>query len=924
MATPTLPRPGVKVFTEFRTVSPNLIVPQMPACIMGVAKEIVEAVANDGSLNPQALLSLPARVEFPYVASAYTGLGGQTLLISVNNGPTQTLTFPGTNPTVAEVEAYIKGLGIVGLSVDIEVDGVQSRIVLRTNTSGDFASIAVMSGTSLTTLDLPGAGHKYVGRGGYNNYHSLNIGLPSYPDPRGNRHELDIDYSTVRVFAATGGGRFFEVSASESFLRGATAAVSVFDDGDGDNVSPYLTFAGQDFTAAAAAAQVVGSANMTLVTYGVAGDFDPALSLTMSVDGGPEQTLLLGPSLANAAAVVAAINALWEVPSGAPIADLSGNFLRLTSQNTDGGRESTIRISASSTALTVLGLTAGLTEGAPPPPAVGDEVWVDGLRMGLITEVAPAGVVTRLRLDTESLLTFVGVNFSIRALGLSGPQTSTRPSADLVVDQQSGEVLVKAGLFRTPAGVPTLAAGFGLYLGFTAVRRDVSAAGSNSTILRIGTLTALEEQLSPINPENPLGLGMYFAMLNSAGIETQGLGVSAISTDEPFGTSSAWAEAFEFVESKDVYAIAPLTHSLVVADLADAHVSAMSDPEAALERMVFFNPSRPTRQANALVASGSLGNSTGGVSTFDTGIANLPALLAAAGFPAPPYDIDDRIVLKLDDDTNNYLVTSVAGSVVTVNTAVLPAGVEEDNVDGYYYDGGPPAFVNPIVDRPFSIYVRGAELANLTEEAVAYASIAQSYQNRRMVFTTPDKAKATIDGLEQIIDGFYVCAALAGKTASKLPQDPLTEVGIRGFTGLVGATDRYGELQYRIMDGGGLWSMYQEAAGQSIKTRHQLTSDMSSIEKREFSILTALDFGAKFIRASLRNFIGRFNLTTNVQDAISVNMEAISSFLVTNGVFRSFRVTRIAQSTEARDRLLLDCAVGVYYPLNEIYTTLVV
>jgi hypothetical protein len=924
MSTPTLPRPGVKVFTQFRTVTPNLIVPQMPACIMGVAKEIVEAVQNDGSLNPSALLSLPARVEFPYVSSAYTGLGTQTLLVSINNGPTQTLTFPGTNPTVAEVAAYIRGLAIVGLTVDVEVNGSQSRIVLRTNTAGDFASIAVMSGTALTTLDLPGAGHKYVGRGGYNNYFAANIGLPSYPDPRSNLSELDIDYSTVRVFAATGGGLFVEVSDSESFLRGATAAVSVFNDGDGDNVSPYLTFAGQDFTTAAAAAVVTGSVDITALTYGVAGDFDPALSLIMSVDGGPEQTLLIGTSIADATALLAAINALWEVPSGSAVASLSGNNLRLTSQNANGGRESTIRINAASTALTALGLTAALTEGAPPPPAVGDEVWVDGLRIGLITEVAPAGVVTRLRMDVENLLTFTGVNFSIRAKGLAGAQTSTRPSADLLVNAQSGEVLVKAGFFRTPAGVPTAASGYGLYLGYTAVRRDVSAAGTNAAILRIGSLTDLEAQLSPINPENPLGLGMYFALLNASGIETQGIGVSDTSTDEPYGTSAAWAEAFEFVESKDVYAIAPLTHDLVVADLADAHVTAMSDPEAALERMVFFNPSRPTRQANAIVASGSLGNSTGGVSTFDTGIANLPALLAAAGFPAPPYDIDDRVVLKLDDDANNYLVTGVAGSIVTVSTGALAAGTDEDNADAYYFDGASPAFADPIVDRPFSVLVRGAPLANLTEEAIAYAAIPQGYQNRRMVFTTPDRVKATLDGLEQSIEGFYACAALAGKTASKLPQDPLTEVGIRGFSGVIGGTDRYGEIQYRIMDGGGLWSLYQEAASQPIKTRHQLTSDMSSIERREFSILTALDFGAKFIRASLRNFIGRFNLTTNVQDAISVTMEAVTSFLLTNGVFRTFKVTRMAQSSDARDRLLLDCAVGVWYPLNEVYVTLVV
>lgn len=1031
MATPpTLPRPGVKVFTEFRTATTTPIVPQMPACVIGVAKEIVEAVLNDGSLNSEALIALPARVEFDYVATPfqYVGLGADTLQVSVNNGPTQTITFPASpaNPNVDEVKAYIDSLDIPGLLVDIEESGAEKRIVLRTAATGPFATLAIMGGTSLTVLDLRGGGYKETGRGGYNSYHKVNFALPNYPDPRSNLEELTIDYSSVRVFLATGGGNFVEVSRTATFLRGATAAVSVFDDGDGDNLSPYLTFAGQNFTDGAAvltgaadlsvtfaalngtsatfsfdggaspvvafvglasAADVItqinavypgraslgvgnllvltsastgpgssveriggtattgnlglaigayaagrrsrarhqGTVDLTGLTYGVAGTFDPAQSLIMSVDGEAEQVLLIGTSIANAAALVAAINTLWEVPSGDPIASLNGaNQLVLRSPNTQGGEESTLRINSLGTANATLGLTFGRYAGNPYAPAVGDEVYGAGIRLGLITEVAPAGVVTRLRLDTEYQLTATWVNFYIQALGLDGPQDAMRPSADLQVDSTSGEVVVKHEIFRTPAGVPTAAVDLGVYLGFTALRRDVSAAGTNANLLRISSLTGLEDQLSPVNPENPLGLGLYFALLNAPGLETYGLGVGEDSADEPYGTLDGWAEAFEFIESKDVYGISPLTHALEVADLADAHTIAMSDPEVGLERCVFFNPTRPVRQANTLVGSGSLGNSTGGVSTFDTGLANLPALLAAAGFPAPPYDIDDRIFLRMDDDTNNYLITGVSGSIVTVSTGALAAGVDEDNADGFYFDGAPPAFPDPIVDRPFSVFVRGPVLANLTEEAIAYAAIPGGYKNRRMMFVTPDKAKATIDGLEQEIEGFYICAALAGKTASKLPADPLTEVGIRGFTGLKGATDRYGEIQYRIMDGGGLWNMFQEAAGQAIKTRHQLTSDMSSIEKREFSILTALDFTAKFMRAGLRNFIGRFNITQNLQSSISTAVDGLGSFLTSQGVLDGFTVTRLVQNPEQPDSLLLDIVVKVFYPCNEIKITLIV
>lgn len=1035
MATPnTLPRPGVKVFTEFRTVSPTVVTPQMPACVIGVAKEIVEAILNDGTLNADALIALPARIEFPFVSTPfqYATLGATTLQLSVNNGPTQTITFPASpaNPTVAEVKAYIDSLAIVGLLVDIESNGAQQRIVLRTVATGPFASLAVMGGSGLTILNLRSGGYTEVGRGGYNNYYKVNFGLPNYPDPRGNLEDLTIDYDTVRGFIATGGGLFVEVDNESTFLRGATAAVSVFDDGDSDNLSPYLTFAGQNFTDgaavltgtvdwntltypanfgvftlqvivdgtthtvtfaspgnAAAAISAVntqlsgfatavlngsnfpvitslttgpgssveigstgtinettiglavgtfaagrrsrarhqGSVDLTGLTYGGGGPFaTPGLSLIMSFDGEPEQTLLIGPSIGSAAALVTAINAKWQVPSGAAVASLNGdNRLVLRSPTTQGGEESVLRINSLGTANATLGLTAGRYVGNPYAPAIGDEVYGDGVRLGVITEVAPAGVVTRLRLDVEFLLTRTWVNFYIKALDLTGPATSTRPSADLVIDSTSGEILVKHELFRSPAGLPSAAVDYGVYVGFTALRRDI-AAGADVSLLRIGSLTALEDQLSPINPENPLGLGMYFAMLNAPGLETFGLGVGEASTDEVFGTLDAWATAFEFIESKDVHAIAPLTHALEVADLADAHVTAMSDPEVGLERVVFFNPTRPSRQANTLVGSGSLGNSTGGVNTFDTGLANLSALLAAAGYPAPPFDIDDRIVLRMDDDTNNYLVTGLAGSVVTVSTGALAAGTDEDNADGFYYDGSSPAFVDPIVDRPFTIFVRGLPLANLTEEAIAYAAIPQGYQNRRMVFVTPDQAKATIDGLEQIIDGFYLCAALAGASAAKLPASPMTEVGIRGFTGLKGATDRYGEIQYRIMDGGGLWNLYQEAAGQPVKTRHQLTSDVSTIEKREFSILTALDFTAKFYRGGLRNFIGRFNITTNLLAAASTTCEGLNSFLTVQQVLASIKVERLVQNPDQKDSLLLDLAIGVFYPCNEIKVTLII
>ena len=193
-----------------------------------------------------------------------------------------------------------------------------------------------------------------------------------------------------------------------------------------------------------------------------------------------------------------------------------------------------------------------------------------------------------------------------------------------------------------------------------------------------------------------------------------------------------------------------------------------------------------------------------------------------------------------------------------------------------------------------------------------------------MIATAPAQAKSTIDGLETLIDGYYLSAALAGKVSAKAPQEPLTESSLVGFTGVVGSQDRYSEAQLKILSGSGLWVFYQEADGQPVRTRHQLTTDMRTVEKREFSITTALDFASKLLRSSLRNFIGRFNITTTVQDAITTTLEGLRNFLLKLSVFESFEINAIRQNADDPTRLEVDITVGVWYPLNYVVVTLVV
>lgn len=926
MSVTTIPRPGVQVIQQFQTVSPTIARPTLPACIVGVCNQVVKAVNDDGTLNSDALIDMPARIFLPFVSTPfqYTALGAKTLGISVNNAATVVITFPASpaNPTVDETKAYIDSLAIPGITTEVEVSGTQKRVVIQTVSKGQFASLKVISGNSIPSpLSTIHVGQIFIGWDGYNNYFYLNITKDDYPDPRSNLADLTVDYSTVRAFIDLGGGNFSEVLRTQTFLRGATAAVSTVDDGSGDNLTPFVSIAGQDFTTSQAVAAHIGTVDITALDYSGGGPFNPAKQLIISDTGINYQTIVLDATMTNAAGLLARINAIMGTgfaTQGGP----GGNKLVLTSLDAHGGEESTIRVDPASTALTTLGIFASTSRavGAPYKPFVGDELWVDGAKVGNITEVASGGVVTRLRLDTQVLLTFSGTRFFIVAKGLSNAVNSaTRPSSDLIVDLATGTIHIKHEQLRDTAGVVIAAANKGVYIAYTALRRDVSPEGSGFSTLRIGSTTDLEASLSPVDTTNPLALGMFFAILNAPGIEVQGVGVSADSTTEPDGTLVAYTEAFTFLESKDVYAIVPLTHDLTVAEVGQVHVDAMSAPEAGLERVLLFNPSRPTRSANTLLSSAPTGNATASSSAFDTGVANLPTLIAAAGLGVGPYTITNNLFLKLEGDTNNYLITAVSGSIVTVSTGAL-AG----NTDGFYFVGGPPAFTAAIVDRAFTVEIRGALLTDLTDEAIAYAAIAQGFKDRRVVMMSPDSVKATINGLESIIDGFYASSAVAGMTSSFNPQDPFTNVGLTGFTGVVGSNDRYGETQLKIMDGGGLWSIVQDAVGQPIYTRHQLTTDMSSVQKREYSITKAVDFVAKFIRSGLRNFIGRFNITSTVMDAINTTLEGLGKFLVAQGVVGGFKINSIQQDPDQPDQLLVNITITVLYPLDIIQVTLVI
>jgi hypothetical protein len=597
------------------------------------------------------------------------------------------------------------------------------------------------------------------------------------------------------------------------------------------------------------------------------------------------------------------------------------NLLRLDS--TTLGDQSKIEIGVG-TANASFGFTSGAVDtGDAFPPKIGDTIYGDGVLIGNIIAVAPGGNNTHLKLDREVALTYGSTAMYIQAKNIPDTLPADRPTPDLVIDA-GGAVKITHDFLRDIEGNPLLTGQGQLLFSYKALRLDVSPAAVNPALLSFNDVTVLEETLSPLNTDNPLGLMLYFMLINAPGIQVTGIGVDGTSDSNPDGTPLAYSKALTFLEAKEVYALAPATQDPSIHQSFVTHVNAMSAPEAGGERVVLICPHMPDEALPALVTSGTDGDSTVTLNEFDTKLSSLSADLLAAGInPVGTIPVSDGVYLDIASDSKKYSIMSVSGTKVMIRVVFAPG----ENDDGFYSTTN---LSLTLLSETFSINIRGAALETPTGDpdyqaiSEQYQALGQVYGNRRVVMLAPERVGANIDAVEQIIPGYYLAAALAGMTGQLPPQQGFTNFPITGFTRAIGSNDVFSRKQMNVGAAGGTWWVVQNTAGAPLQTRHQVTTDLTSIETREYSITKIVDFVAKFMRAGLRNFIGKFNITQPFLDSLSTVVQGQLSFLTESGVLLGGDLNNIVQDKDAPDTVLIDVTLDVPYPCNYIRLTLVI
>lgn len=508
---------------------------------------------------------------------------------------------------------------------------------------------------------------------------------------------------------------------------------------------------------------------------------------------------------------------------------------------------------------------------------------------------------------------------------------SGRPDPDFYLNS-SNAIVVGANIIRnTATGIPFAAtdAQVDLFIAYKALRHDVTASAEDPGLLSFGDLDTLKASIGPVSEENPLALAAYLAMVNSPGVAISCLGLDAVSSSHEMGTVDAYLRALEFLESKEVYALAPMTDDHFIQTLVSTHVQLQSQPSERGERIAFLWKGTPTREGDLSIEGGSgTGEQTGtnnsillednvSSSIIDAGISDLSSIAVSDNL----Y-LEIRTVALGSTSVQNFSVSKVDGRTVTLRTSF--SGTEND--DGFYTTtafSGTATFSSityVMRVRGDKLLVTGTTLPDVAAITAAAAAQAEDFAHRRVFLTFADTVDAFVEGISTNLPGYYVNAGIAGMVASQPPQQPFTNLQMAGFGKVYGTDDTYSENQMDVIADGGRYVLKNQGAG--IAARHQRSTSNTTLEAQELSITKAIDFLAKGLREVNRVFIGRYVITPGFLDQLTMANEGYLR-RVENSVVRTANLKSLLQSEAAPDTVLIEVEVQPAYPCNKIRITIV-
>lgn len=511
----------------------------------------------------------------------------------------------------------------------------------------------------------------------------------------------------------------------------------------------------------------------------------------------------------------------------------------------------------------------------------------------------------------------LGVTFYIQSdIEVSENRTGFAPLVNW--EQSETEITLKSGIIAydatwTNAGVmqPLNVKDGEVYVNYRALVTE--HVGTVGTIDDVSLIADRFPAAPVIHQDNPLVFGVYNALLNSNGEDVK---FSAVGASSPIELED-WLEVLEvFKGRQDVYSLVPLTFDKQVLDATAAHVDAMSTPEEGRWRIAWFSQEAVTEKGvyTTSLKTGNVGGVVMATITDDPDTSGTQyTLLTAEGekFITGGVDVEAGDIVRAQYSDDGFGNASYQEYVIDAI----------NNDEEIRLVSGPSAPIN--VPAKIEIWKN----LNKTEIAEEMALKPGLWTSRRVYLVWPDE----IGNAGETVPGYFLCCSLAGLRGASLPHRPLTNIEIIGWDDVTRTTEFFNEPQLNTMAGAGWWIVTRDPDGGTIYTRHQLSTNMLDLNRKEQSVTTNVDSISYLFLDRLKIYIGRGNVTPVmigiIEGEILSILNFLSNFIVQETIgpqVISYEIVELTQHPLLKDRILATVNIEVPYPLNNIELHLVI
>ena len=420
-----------------------------------------------------------------------------------------------------------------------------------------------------------------------------------------------------------------------------------------------------------------------------------------------------------------------------------------------------------------------------------------------------------------------------------------------------------------------------VYVGYRSMRVDMT---------QLNTVYSIEEARGvfgrDLSDKNPLGFAVALTLANT------NVGVSFVGV--PSQDLQGYTDAKDLLEgTEDVYAVVPLTQNVDVLTMFKNHAEMMSTPEEGAWRITLGSCPLPTSKIRV--------DKTGTVSISGSG--DLVILYSEEGlfFSNGVRSGHNLILTTNDGSTKKFIIEHV---------------VSQDRLVFKKTDAFNLADYDELQTIPFIV----EHIFNKDDQAHAIKEISEGYKSSRFVNVWPNIC--IID--EKRYPGYYLCCLLAGMIGGLPPHHGFTRLALGGVSGVRNSSDYFNKYQLDTIASGGTFVFMQSNPASPVYCRHQLTTDMSTIEFRELSFVKNFDYVSYLAKRILDRYIGQYNITNATLAMLHTSLTSMFEVLKLSSLPRigspvlGYNISSIRQLDTTRDRVEIYIDVEFPYVLNVV------